>query len=82
MTTEQSFLTLQLNGLKVSKRWKNLLLELLACRRMIILYTKQKRQIEHISKIDSDEVYLLAQEIQNPSIDLDYLEQVSMEKLK
>lgn len=80
MTTEQSFLTLQLNELKVSSRWKSLLLELLPCRRMLILYPLQKRQIENISKIDSDKVYLLAQDIKNPAIDLDYLEQVSMEK--
>lgn len=82
MTIEQSFLILQLRGLKVSDRWKEALIELLLHRRMIILYTKQKRQIENISKINSDEVYLLAQDIKNPSIDLDYLEKVSHEKTK
>jgi len=79
LTTKQRFLKLQIDELKISNRWRDLFLELLPYRRMIILYPLQKQQIKNISNIDSDEVFKLAQDIINPSITLTLLEKLSIE---
>jgi len=81
MTTEQRFLNLQLNELTVSQEWKDLLLELLPCRRMIILYPLQKQQIETISKINNKDVFLLANNYNDPDITLNFLEECSTNSL-
>jgi hypothetical protein len=79
MTTEQNFLRLQLNDLNVSEDWKEVLISFLIVRRMIILYPLQKRQIENISKLNSDEVYKLAHDIQDPSVTLSVLEETAID---
>jgi len=81
MTTAQRFLNLQLNELIVSQKWKDLLLELLPCRRMIILYPLQKQQIETISKINNKDVFLLANNSNDPDITLNFLEECSINSL-
>jgi len=79
MTTEQNFLRLQLNDLDCSDKWKKAFIELLPKLRMIILYPTQKSQIENISRLNNDEVYLLAKDIDNPSITLSLLEKTSID---
>ena len=79
MTIEQNFLRLQLNDLNISQRWKEALINFLSYRRMIVLYPLQKRQIENISKLNSDEVYKLAHDIQDPSITLSLLEKTAID---
>ena len=79
MSREQNFIRLQLNDLNCSEKWKEIFLKLLPKRRMIILYPTQKSQIENISRLDNDEVYNLAKDINNPSITLSFLEKTSID---
>jgi len=79
MTKEQIFLNLQLKELIIDDKWKLAFLNFLPFRRMIILYPLQKRQIENISKLNSNEVYKLAHDIQDPSITLADLEKLAIE---
>ena len=79
MTREQNFLKLQLDDIECSRKWKEIFLELLPKRRMIILYPTQKSQIANISRLDNDEVYSLAKDINNPSITLSLLEKTSID---
>jgi len=79
LTTEQRFLNLQLKELLISDKWRLAFLNFLPFRRMIILYPLQKRQIENISKLNSDEVYKLAHNIQDPTITLADLEKLAIE---
>jgi len=79
MTKEQNFLRLQLNDLECSRKWKKIFLEFLPKRRITILFPIQKSQIENISRLDNDEVYTLAKDINNPSITLSLLEKTSID---
>lgn len=79
MTKGQNFLRLQLNSLDCSRKWKKIFIELLSKRRIIILDPIHKSQIENISRLNSDEVYLLATDVNNPSITLSLLEKTSID---
>ena len=78
-TKEQNFLNLQLKELNVSDKWKLAFLNFLAFHRMIILYPLQKQQIVNISKLDIDEVYKIAHDVQDPTITLTDLEKLAIE---
>lgn len=79
LTKEQSFLNLQLKELNISNKWKLAFLNFLPFRRMIILYPLQKEQILNISKLDIDEVYKIAHNVQDPTITLTDLEKLAID---
>jgi len=83
MTTEQNFINLQLNDLEIFPRWKELFLELLPRNRMIILYPIQKQQIENISRINNNNVFLFAKAFNNPytTITVSFLDKLSTKSL-
>jgi len=79
LTTEQRFLNLQLKELNISDKWKLAFLNFLPFRRMIILYPLQKQQIVNIAKLDIDEVYKIAHDVQDPTITLTDLEKLAID---